>query len=425
MAKNEIISVLSVGTRHSVMLVGEIPENGAVQRRGTGIGEMSGMRKARIFDLDYVEPGIRTALQQAQDSSRCDIHDVYLLVSHGDVRSEMRELTVDVEDPDGLVSDADVGKLQEMCSRLEPPPGRELLENVDLYYSTDTAPHLTNPVDARGRKLTLHALLVHAPELATEALSDFLESKLDLYGSTDDAIFTGMAGALAGLDETLRKEGALYIDFGAGSTSWCGYVDNHPVCCGAIPIGGDHVTNDVFSAFRPGSSKAAERLKCDHGRAVLSGIDPAARVEVAPEPGRRSQTVSHRALAQVINARMDETLRLIRARLAEDGTLDRLGAGIVIGGGGALLDGLDELVESVFGVRCRRVKLRTGIRLFDEQPELYATAWGGLLAASKKFLKEQASHPYEPWWKRLFAKLFTETPDAPAGTESPKTEERA
>lgn len=425
MAKNEIISVLSVGTAHSVALVGEIPENGAVQLRGIGVGEMSGMRKARMSNPDYIEPGVRTALQQAKDSSGCDIHDVYLLVSHGDVRSELRQFSVDVEDSDGFVSDADVGKLQEMCSRLEPPPGRELLATNWLYYSTDTAPKLIDPKVARGRKLTLHVLLVHAPELVTDSLLDFLEPRLDLLGNNDDVVFTGMAGALAGLDESLRKDGALYIDFGAGSTSWCGYADNHPVCCGAIPIGGDHVTNDVFSAFRPGSSKAAERLKCDHGRAVLSGIDPAARVEVAPEPGRRSQTVSHRALAQVINARMDETLRLIRARLAEDGTLDRLGAGIVIGGGGALLDGLDELVESVFGVRCRRVKLRTGIRLFDEQPELYATAWGGLLAASKMFLNEQEANPHEPWWKRLFAKLFTETPDAPAGTESPKTEERA
>lgn len=424
MAKNEIISVLAIGTAHSISLVGEIPENGSVQLRSIGISEMSGMRKARVFNADYVESGIRTAVQQAKAASGCDIQDVYLLVSHGDVRSELRQFTVDVEDPDGLVSGVDVEKLRDMCSRLEPPPGRELLEYNSLYYSTDTVSKLEEPKEARARKLSQHVLMVHAPELATDSLLDILERRLDLYGCSDNVVFTGMAGALAGLDGTLRKDGALYIDFGAGSTSWCGYVDNHPICCGAIPIGGDHVTNDIFSAFRPGSSKAAEILKCEHGRAVLSGIDPAARVEVPPEPGRRAQTVSHRALAQVINARMDETLRLIRSRLEEEGVLDRFGGGIVIGGGGALLAGLDELVEAVFSVRCRRVKLRTGIKLIDEQPELYATAWGGLQAAAKKALREAASHPQVPWWKRVFSALFTETPEADASPRS-KTEERA
>jgi cell division protein FtsA len=120
---------------------------------------------------------------------------------------------------------------------------------------------------------------------------------------------------------------------------------------GSIAVGGGHVTNDLVLAFNILQMRA-EELKLQYGSAIISPSAGLRRISVPNDLGKQDQTISLKAFHTVINARMAETLQIIRSRLHDADLLGKLGAGVVFTGGGAAMPGICELGQSVFGVPC-------------------------------------------------------------------------
>ena len=110
------------------------------------------------------------------------------------------------------------------------------------------------------------------------------------------------------------------------------------------------MTSDVAIGLRTGWP-IAETLKCTHGTASLESVGEDETVQVPGVSGRPATQVSRRLLADIVEARMEEIFMLVRDRLGVN-RLD-LGAGIVLTGGGALVDGAAELAERVFEIPVR------------------------------------------------------------------------
>ena len=98
-------------------------------------------------------------------------------------------------------------------------------------------------------------------------------------------------------------------------------------------------------------------------------------MEVPGVAGRPPQRVARRLLADIIEARMEEIFVLVRDQLGI--ARFELGAGIVLTGGGALMDGAVELAERIFEVPVRLGIPRGVVGMSDgvDTPS-YATAVG-------------------------------------------------
>jgi cell division protein FtsA len=97
----------------------------------------------------------------------------------------------------------------------------------------------------------------------------------------------------------------------------------------------------------------AEQLKTRFGFALAEEANPTHVVAIPGLKGRLPKEISVRNLAHIIEARMQEMVELVHSEILASGFEDKLAAGIVITGGGALLQKADALFEYMTGLNCR------------------------------------------------------------------------
>jgi cell division protein FtsA len=199
-----------------------------------------------------------------------------------------------------------------------------------------------------------------------------------------DVVYAGLASGLSVLSVEQKKGGALVIDLGAGTTEYVAYAGGVIAATGALGVGGDHVTNDIALAFSIPEG-LAERCKIEHGGAVITD-DAEGKVSVAPGVGFGGRTISRQSLLTVMNARVDETLRMVKHRLEEDKVPAHLAAGVVLVGGGAHMPGVTDLAAEIFQMPCTLGRPRdvSGLATATEGPE-YATCTGLIQYACRRW----------------------------------------
>jgi cell division protein FtsA len=124
------------------------------------------------------------------------------------------------------------------------------------------------------------------------------------------------------------------------------------VSSGALPVGGRHFTADLAALLKT-TTAAAERTKRKIGASLeREGLDIDA-VEVPSLGGDGNHVHPARFAAEILHERARDLFIGVHRVLVEH-NLDRLPrAGIILTGGGAALDGLEEVAEKIFGHRAR------------------------------------------------------------------------
>jgi cell division protein FtsA len=149
-----------------------------------------------------------------------------------------------------------------------------------------------------------------------------------------------LAAAEAVLTQDERELGVGVIDLGAASTGLACYVAGQLAQTVVLPVGGQHLTQDLAKVFQTPLAQA-ERIKVTSGHALPElDDDPSAEVDVVPFGEGERRVVTRRSVSEVLAARVDEIADMIQKEMAAAGLADRLPAGIVLVGGGTELAGL-------------------------------------------------------------------------------------
>ena len=261
------------------------------------------------------------------------------------------------------------------------PKGRELLDIVDQDYQIDSLVGITSPKGMSGRMLRLNTLQIHA---SSDRIQDARTAAEGARLEISEPVFAATCTADAVLEEHERRNGALVLDLGGGSTGYAAYCDGILAAAGVVGVGAFQTTN-----------AQAERLKTDEASAVIGQYTTDnARVRLTGSSAlMESRAISRRALDTVVNARLKELFTVIRETLEEADLIHRLHAGVVIAGGGAGMRDLESLAELELGLGVRRGRPLQVDGLEDvSDPWAFATISGALLysqrasGADKSFL---------------------------------------
>jgi cell division protein FtsA len=143
------------------------------------------------------------------------------------------------------------------------------------------------------------------------------------------------------------------IDIGGGTTDVALFRDGAVWHTGILPLGGDHITNDIAVGLRTPVGDA-EELKKRWGCALTALVPAEETIDVPSVGGRKPRQLSRQVLSEIVQPRIEEIFTLVARDLNRAGFHDAAAAGIVVTGGSSIMEGVPELAERVFDQPVRR-----------------------------------------------------------------------
>jgi len=338
---------LDVGTARIVALVAAVAGD-RLEVIGLGTANSEGIRRGAVTDLDAAAESIRRAVAEAELTAGLPIHGVHLGMSGAHVTALNSRGVVAVANRS--IDRSDVVRAVTAATPLMLPGGREILHVVPQRFKVDERDGVADPCGMTGTRLEAD---VHVIAGSASSARDLAACASRAGIAPFDIVVSQLAVAQSVLTGDEKELGVAVVDVGAGMTGVALYEHGVPWHTAAIDLGGDHLTADVAIGLRT-PTRDAERLKCRSGCALTPLVDVHDEI-VVPSLGERAPRIlRRRALADILQARSEELLRAIAREIAAAGFEDRLTAGVVLCGGGALLRGFAELAELILGttVRC-------------------------------------------------------------------------
>lgn len=373
--KDRYLVALDVGSTKTCVLIADI-EQQTPKFLAMGAAESKGSRKGLIVNLDAAVSSIRRALEEAENVVGVPVETAIVGVSGSHIRGINSRGGVVLGSRPRDIEREDVRRAVDAARAVTLPEDREVLHVLPQEFLLDRQDSIRDPIGMVGQKLEVNVHIVTASTAATQNVVTAANRAGVIVSET---ALEALASAESSLTQDERELGCCLLDIGGGTTGlivFAGGVVRHAA---ALPVGGDHFTNDLAVGLRTPIPEA-EKIKRSHGcvGSELAGEDAA--IEIASVGDRPPHTVFSRMLHDILEPRAQELFSLVRDELKRAGLDAMIPAGFVLAGGGARMTGLVELVERMFGLPVR-IAVPRGLDGMPEelsQPE-YATAVGLLL----------------------------------------------
>ena len=388
MNPSDPIAALEIGTTRTVIAIAEPLGDGRIHIAAYDGIPSSGVRKSQIVDVAQARYSVASVQKKLVTQYDYAVAQAYLVISGPQIRTQ--ETVVQVPLPRGTVGDEDVEAIGERMYDITLPAERQALEVARLSYGLDDIENISSPRGMSGHILKLRTLCIHgSAQRIADAKSAAEAAKLEIL----DVCYAGTSAAAAVLTAQHKRDGALVIDLGGGSTNFTAWADGRLLYADVVGVGGDHVTEDIRDAFTI-SAAQAEQLKFSSASAMIGPDDAGVRIPLsASTPGFNAASISQRALNTVVNARMSELFTIIRTKLDEANLLHRLNAGVFLTGGGSSLKNVVPLASNVFGRAVRLGQIIPEVAGLEQEknPAALATIVGTLI---QTIPPEQSGHSF-------------------------------
>ncbi|MCS7172265.1 MAG: cell division protein FtsA [Armatimonadetes bacterium] len=350
MARPHPLVGLDIGTTKVCAVVAQAEAEDQLRLLGAGTAPSAGLRRGAVSDLRAATQAVERAVERAEKAAGREIRSVYVAVSGDHVTGQNTRGVVAVSSPDREISSTDVARALE-AARMSAVPAadREVLHVLPRHFVVDGTDGVRNPVGMYGVRLEVEAHVVTGSSTQVANLVKCVEQAgLEVEG----LVLAVLASAEAVLTVAERELGVAVCEVGGGVTS-LGIFQGGALCHTAVvPVGGQHITSDLAVGLRT-SLEEAERIKLRFGAATARMAEEGELLEVAEIGAQTPRIVPRRGVCEIIEARVEELLELVRAQLERWGPVAQLPAGVVLTGGSTLLSGLVELASERWGLPVR------------------------------------------------------------------------
>ena len=404
--RNEnIITVIDLGSAKTVALVVETTETG-LRYRGHGVAPSGGTRRGVIVDLEQARRSVHEAVRRAEETSGLTLESAVVGISGPHIKSVNSQDAIALGEKAREITAEDMQAVGDRAREIAMPEDRAILHLLTQEFVVDEQDGVRQPLGILARQLEVRVHVITSAESAAQNVV----TALNRAGMTvDDRVFEGLACSDAVLRRDERELGAAVIDVGAGTTEILVVRDDVVIHSGVVPLGGINFTRDVAYGLETPLVEA-EKLKREFGCALLSLVNEQNEIEVPSVGERPPRMMRQRDLGGILEPRARELMELVRDHLQRGGVLDALGGGVILTGGGALLNGLAEVCEEVL-----RRPTRLGVPLGMSQlpgelqaPE-FSTAIGMVFYTQRaRVLKHRESGGLGARLRAIFAREATE-----------------
>ncbi len=228
-----------------------------------------------------------------------------------------------------------VSDVRTQISQITPPDGYFPMHIFPLRYDTPTARNMFSPIGHTDRQL----ISAFGVIFYSYAQIDELGSNLRHAHIQPDAFYDPQF--LQNSVFRPKKQTTMFIDFGAKFTSASIWMDRGPVWHAKISVGGTDITNDISKKLNIDFDDA-DRIKRN-----VAGLMP--REMDRFTPADTAYDFSRADVNDIILPHMVDICARIKD--ASNAAFSKYKpSSIMISGGGAEIDGIDEFVENVFSI---------------------------------------------------------------------------
>ncbi len=388
--RNQIIAALDIGSTKVVMAIATYAQ-GDVEVIGVGKAENTGVRQGQIVNMAETEKAILEAKEEAELMAGVKLNSVYLSVGGQGVKAIASRGLVPVSGKE--IAKSDIDRVLEVAKAIHLPEESRILHALAQSFTVDGQEGIDTPISMKGVRLEVDAQLITISE---KCLSNILNCVQKTGLRVKQVVLDQYASTLATVQEDEKEIGVAVVEMGGGTCEIVVYKDSCITHVGSIPVGGLNFTQDVAVGLKT-PINSAEVVKKKYGTALVDMVGEDELVDVVGLGERKSRQVPRVELSRILEARAEETLSLIFNQLSEWDVLKSLGAGVILTGGGSLLQGLVELAEFTFDVPVRRGVPRNviGMREAYNSP-IFSTAIGTLLFGCDQEFGASVNHNRKP-----------------------------
>ena len=372
----DLVVGLDIGTSRIIALVADLDQEGRLNVIGVGSQESRGLKKGAVVNIEEAVHTISRVIQEVELMADCKVSHVYTGIAGSHIKSFNSNGMVAIKDKE--VTQADVERVIETARAMPIPADQEILHILTQDFVIDGQDSIREPIGMSGMRLEVKTHIVTG---AVSAAQNIVKCVRRCGLEANDLVLQPLASSYAVLSEDEKDLGVCLIDIGGGTTDIAVWTQGAIRHTSVIPIAGDQVTNDIAMALRT-PTREAEDIKIRFGCALTHMADASESIDVAGVDDRPSRKLSRRALADVIQPRVEELFELIQHELRRAGFEDVLSSGIVLTGGASAMPGMVELGEEIFHMPVRLGSPKyTGSLADVVQSPRFSTAYGLLLEA--------------------------------------------
>ncbi len=356
--KEDIIAGLDIGSTGIRLVVGQKVNhlgNEELQIIGAVSSPTFGVSRGSINSIDEATSAVSAALEKAERLVGVPLSSVWVSYNSPKIKCERSKGVVVVSKSNGEIDAQDVERAMEAAKSMVVPNNYEILHVIPMRFTIDNQEDIKDPIGMSGLRLEVETLIILGLSNQVKNLTKAVyRTGLDI----DGVIMSSLAMADAVLDSRQKDLGVALINIGATTTSLSVYEEGNLLSTSILPIGADHITNDIAIGLRC-PINLAERIKIEHGYSEAAAVGKKEEVDISDlvkEEGINDNidVISKKYVAEIIEARVEEIFSKVDQELKLIDRSGMLPAGAILVGGGSLLKGIAETAK-------RQLRLPVGL----------------------------------------------------------------
>ncbi len=341
MAIGDIIVGLDIGVSKVSCVIGQVNKFNEIEVIGYGLSNNAGIKKGKIIDPQRVSISIKEAISSAEQISELSVNSAYVNIKGLNVRIEKLIIESEVEKPNDGLSIKDINNLFskiQISTQLE--KNEQIIDILPYEYKVNGRIYKEEPIGAFCKSFSTEVEVV----IAKGEYIAGVQKALKLAGlSLDGLILETLATSNIVLMPEEKEMGVLLVDIGGGHTDISVYKNSKIEFYGTIPVGGDHITNDIALTFDI-TNDEAEKFKRQYNLAIMAMITNNHDVKLNGKgKNNGGEIVKCSDIVQVIEARIKEIYQITKKLISDNKLSGKIECMVLTGQGISNIVGAEEL----------------------------------------------------------------------------------
>ena len=376
--KADVIVALDIGTTKVCAVAGRKNEHGKLEILGIGKVDSTGVLRGVVSNIEKTVKAISEALAMAERSAGMKFKLVHVGIAGQHIKSLQHRGILTRDSAENEIAEKDIDKLINDMYKLVLPPGDKILHVIPQEYTVDNEQGITDPIGMSGVRLEANFHIITGQITASSNIHRCV-NRCGL--KVVDITLEPIASAVAVLSQEEKEAGVALVDIGGGTTDITIFQEGIIRHTAVIPFGGNVITKDIKDGCTV-MNQQAEKLKRKFGAALADEVYDNRIITIPGLKGREPKEISEKNLARIIQARVEEIFDYVHWEIRRSGYERQLIGGMVLTGGGALLNHIEKLAEYHTGISARiGIPVEHLAHGYDEQvcSPVYSTAIGLLI----------------------------------------------